>query len=76
MNTFEIIDLNEQIIYKGIAKYTRHKVEALSPMSAVQSLFPDLKVSIDRHGMGNIVVFSTVHQQRGDCEACHTFNVA
>ena len=75
LNTYEIIDLTDQIGYKGISKFKRHKIEAITPMQAVRTLFPNFTPKLDRQGMGNIVVVGKHRLKNGIFDTHYTFNL-
>ncbi len=75
LKTYEIIDLTDQYVYKGISKFRRHKIEAVSPMKAAKTLFPNFKPKIDKDGMGSILVFGEIKMNDKMLQVSHTYNL-
>lgn len=74
-NTYQIIDLDDEVLNAAIAKFKRYTVEAPTPMMAVKQIFPDKRVKVNRDGMGSIVVFGKINLEGKEYESSHTFDL-
>ncbi len=74
--TYEIINLNKEVLYKGIAKFERKTIEATSPLTAIQQAYPTFHPRLDKHGMGSVIV-KYLHNMKkhGIVELQCTFNL-